>query len=287
MEVILAKSAGFCFGVKRAMDKVEEQIKANDGSRRIYTYGPIIHNSEVVADLASRGVSVINTPDEIPQIAGQIMVIRSHGVPRSVYEEAEKYGVKIVDATCPFVKKIHRAAEEKGLEGYHLLIIGDPAHPEVQGITGWCSGDFTVVNTEEEIQNLSVSTEKKLCVVAQTTFNAQKFKHFVEIINKKGYDTHIINTICNATAVRQCEAADISMQADTMLVIGDLRSSNTRKLVEISRSNCKDTYHIETVRDLSAADLQLGKCVGITAGASTPNYLIQEVLLYVRGNHFQ
>ena len=283
MEVILAESAGFCFGVKRAMDKVEEKIRGSEGFRKIYTYGPIIHNSEVVEDLKSKGVSVINTPDEIRSIAGQTMIIRSHGVSKDIYELAGDNDIDLVDATCPFVKKIHDIVKEKSREGYHIVIIGDAAHPEVQGIVGWCPGSCTVVNTEEEAENLDINTASKLAIVAQTTFNAQKFKHFVEIISEKGYDTNVINTICNATAIRQCEAADISMKADIMLVIGDSRSSNTRKLYEICKSNCKDTYHIQTVRDLSSADLQSGKCVGITAGASTPNHLIQEVLLYVRG----
>ena len=282
MEVKLAESAGFCFGVTRAMNTVEEQIK-NKTDRKIYTYGPIIHNSEVVNDLKKRGVESIDLPEEIPGIAGQIMVIRSHGVSREIYRIAGEHGIEVRDATCPFVKKIHRIVDEKGREGFHVIVIGDAGHPEVQGIVGWASGPVTVINSEEEAEAFGTDKSQKICVVAQTTFNAQKFQYFVEIINKKGYDTNVINTICNATAIRQKEAADISMQADKMLVIGDPKSSNTRKLYEICRSNCKDTYHIQTVKDLNNADLQSGTCVGITAGASTPNYIIQEVLLYVRG----
>lgn len=287
MEVILAENAGFCFGVKRAVDKVYEQIEQNADGRKIYTYGPIIHNREVVEDLRSKGVEVIEEKDQIPEIAGQILIIRSHGVAREIYDLAARYDIKIIDATCPFVKKIHNIVSEKGNEGYHVVIAGDPSHPEVQGIVGWLSGTYTVINIEEDAEDLSIGGNEKICIVAQTTFNAQKFKHFVEIISKKGYDTNVINTICNATAIRQCEAAEISMKADKMLVIGDPRSSNTRKLYEICKSNCNDTYHIQTVKDLASADLRSGTCVGITAGASTPHYLIQEVLFYVRGNHFQ
>lgn len=287
MEVILAKNAGFCFGVKRAVDQVYEQIELNNGRRRICTFGPIIHNREVVEDLRSKGVEVIEDADEIPELKGQIMIIRSHGVPKEIYDLAEANDVEIIDATCPFVRKIHNIVAEKGKEGFHVVIAGDATHPEVEGIVSWCTGPFTVVNTEEEVRSFTADPGQDIVVVAQTTFNAQKFKHFVEILKEKGYDTNVINTICNATAIRQSEAAEISMRADKMLVIGDPRSSNTRKLYEICRSNCNDTYHIQTVKDLSSADLRSGTCVGITAGASTPHYLIQEVLFYVRGNHFQ
>ena len=283
MEAILAESAGFCFGVKRAMDKVNEQIDKSDGSRKIYTYGPIIHNSEVVNDLKSRGVGIIEGTDELERIRGQILIIRSHGVAKEVYDKAAGYDITVEDATCPFVSKIHSIVSEKGKEGYHIVITGDRTHPEVEGIIGWSEGPVTVINTEEEARNYEAEKDEKICVVSQTTFNAQRFKHFVEIINEKGYDTLVINTICNATAVRQEEAADLSAHADKMIVIGDRLSSNTKKLVDICRSNCTDTYHIQTVRDLTLADLQSGTCVGITAGASTPNHLIQEVLLYVRG----
>ena len=287
MEVKLAESAGFCFGVKRAVDKVYEQIEKADGSKKIYTYGPIIHNQEVVNDLKSKGVETIDEPEKIADISGQIMIIRSHGVARDIYERAARNNITLEDATCPFVKKIHNIVSEKGKEGYHVVIIGDASHPEVRGIVGWSEGPVTVLGCEEEVRKFDIAKDKKICVVAQTTFNAQKFKHFVEIIRENGYDTNVINTICNATAIRQSEAADISMSVDKMIVIGDAKSSNTKKLVDICRSNCKDTYHIQTVKDLLSADLQSGKCVGITAGASTPNYLIREVLLYVRGNDFQ
>ncbi len=287
MEVILAKNAGFCFGVKRAVDQVYEQIELNNGRRKICTFGPIIHNREVVEDLRSKGVEVIENAVEIPELKGQIMIIRPHGVPKEIYDLAEANDVEIIDATCPFVRKIHNIVAEKGKEGFHVVIAGDATHPEVEGIVSWCTGPFTVVNTEEEVRSFTADPGQDIVVVAQTTFNAQKFKHFVEILKEKGYDTNVINTICNATAIRQSEAAEISMRADKMLVIGDPRSSNTRKLYELCRSNCNDTYHIQTVKDLSSADLRSGTCVGITAGASTPHYLIQEVLFYVRGNHFQ
>ncbi len=287
MEVILAESAGFCFGVNRAMDKVNEQIEKSDGKRKIYTYGPIIHNSEVVRDLKEKGVDMIEGINDIPKIAGQIMIIRSHGVSKEVYEAAEANGIEIVDATCPFVKKIHRIVAGKGLEGYTVLIIGDKNHPEVQGIMGWCTGPYETASTEEELSSIKVSKQAKICIVSQTTFSTLKFHKFVEIVQKRGYDTLVISTICSATAERQQEAAEISRRVNKMLVIGDPKSSNTGKLYEICKTYCKGTYHIQTVKDLPETGFQSDECVGITAGASTPHYLIQEVLYHVRGNHFQ
>lgn len=289
MKVILAKSAGFCFGVQRAMDLTLKEVEQSDGSQKIYTYGPLIHNDEVVNDLKAKGVGVIDSPEEIKDIAGQTMVIRSHGVAKEIYDLARENGVKTVDATCPFVKKIHNIVNEKSSEGYTIIVIGDPTHPEVKGIVGWCPGKVYVLQTEDEVRNFKIpdGEDQRLCIVSQTTFNAQKFKYFVEIVTKKRYDTVVINTICSATAVRQQEAAEISGQVDRMIVIGDAKSSNTKKLVEICKAHCTGTYHIQTVRDLPITDLNDDECVGITAGASTPHYLIQEVLLYVRGNHFQ
>ena len=170
-KIVLAESAGFCFGVKRAMDKVEEKIRGSEGFRKIYTYGPIIHNSEVVEDLKSKGVSVINTPDEIRSIAGQTMIIRSHGVSKDIYELAGDNDIDLVDATCPFVKKIHDIVKEKSREGYHIVIIGDAAHPEVQGIMGWCENACDVVKNREELSKIPLKKERRYLLVAQTTFN--------------------------------------------------------------------------------------------------------------------
>ena len=287
MEIRLAGSAGYCFGVQRALDKVYEQIRNNDGKRKIYTYGPIIHNSEVVRDLEEKGVFATEDTDVFRQAQNPVAVIRSHGVERKICEDLEKAGAVIEDATCPFVKKIHKLVEEKTAEGRHVIVIGDKDHPEVKGIVGWSRGKISVIGDEKEAEAFEPGKIEKLLIVSQTTFNKSKFEYLVEIIREKGYDTDIINTICNATSVRQEEAADIARWADTMIVIGDRASSNTQKLYEICRSYCKDTYHIQTVHDLTVQSLQFGKCVGITAGASTPNHIIQEVFVYVRGNHFQ
>lgn len=283
MNVILAETAGFCFGVERAINLVNEQAETAGEGDRIFTYGPIIHNDVVVNELKEKGVFPIEGPEEFPKIAGSKLIIRSHGVAKAIYEEAEKYGISIVDATCPFVKKIHKIVAEESRNGKQIVIIGDKTHPEVSGIIGWAEGDVKVLLNEQEAEQYSPDPKRPCCVVAQTTFNLMKFQYIVEIVKKKGYDIHVVNTICNATQARQKEAESVSRHVDAMIVIGDPKSSNTQKLYDICKTYCKDTYYIQTVQDLETANLQSGISVGITAGASTPNNIIQEVLLNVRG----
>ncbi|EET58161.1 4-hydroxy-3-methylbut-2-enyl diphosphate reductase [Marvinbryantia formatexigens DSM 14469] len=280
MEVIVAKTAGFCFGVHRAVNKVYEQTEK--GAAPIYTYGPIIHNEEVVKDLEARGVRVIGTRGELEQLICGTIVIRSHGVGRDIYSLIRERGLGLVDATCPYVKKIHRIVERESAEGRQIVIIGSDSHPEVEGIKGWCTGQATVIATEEEAEAFIPKEGKKLCVVSQTTFNNNKFKNLVEIISKKGYDSTVINTICNATEERQREAAEIAKQVDAMIVIGGRHSSNTQKLFEICKKECENTYYVQTLVDLEPILLPPVDCVGITAGASTPNHIIKEVYTYVR-----
>ena len=281
MEVKVAKSAGFCFGVKRAVDKVYEEI-SNANGQQIYTYGPIIHNEEVVNDLESKGVKVINTEDELRDIHEGIVVIRSHGVKKEVYDIISANNLKLVDATCPFVKKIHNiVVKEKG-NGRHIVIIGNDNHPEVEGIKGWAQSDYTVISEENEAHKFDLPIEKKICVVSQTTFNYNNFKYLVEIITKKGYDIIVLNTICNATNERQTEARDIASEVEAMIVIGGKHSSNTQKLYDICKQECNLTYYIQTIDDLDLSKLQSVSCVGITAGASTPNNIIEEVHTNVR-----
>ena len=281
MKTVVAKSAGFCFGVKRAVDKVYEEISNANGGQ-IYTYGPIIHNEEVVNDLENKGVKVINSKDELVQIKDGIVVIRSHGVEKEIYDIIEKNGLKLVDATCPFVKKIHNIVVEEKKNGRHIVIIGNDNHPEVEGIKGWAESDYTVISNEDEAYMFDLSIEKKVCVVSQTTFNYNKFKELVEIISKKGYDIIVLNTICNATNERQTEAKDIASKVDAMIVIGGKHSSNTQKLYDICKQECNLTYYIQTIDDLDLSKLQSASCVGITAGASTPNNIIEEVHTNVR-----
>ena len=281
MKVIKAKSAGFCFGVKRAVDTVYEQVKENQ-NLPIYTYGPIIHNEEVVKDLEQKGVIVLRSEEELDTLEKGTVIIRSHGVAKDVYDRLESKKIQIVDATCPFVKKIHNIVQKHSEMGENIIIIGNPEHPEVQGIKGWAGDHVEVFQTKEEAENYSCEQGKKICIVAQTTFNYNKFKELVEIIDEKGYNITIKNTICNATEERQTEARDIARKVSAMIVIGDKSSSNTRKLYEICKGECENTFYIQTLKDLDLKSLNLVNSIGITAGASTPNNIIEEVYTNVR-----
>lgn len=273
MEVTLAKTAGFCFGVKRAVDTVYNEVGHGD----VYTFGPIIHNEEVIQDLKNKGVNVIDTPEQLEHLQSGTVVIRSHGVKKEIYDLIEKQSLKLVDATCPFVKKIHNIVEKESSSGKQIIIIGNRKHPEVEGICGWCHNNPVVLETEEEAEKLELSGSNEVVLVSQTTFNHNKFNKMVEIFEKKGYNITVYNTICNATEERQKEAASIAKQVDAMIVIGGMNSSNTQKLYDISKKECANTYYIQTLVDLDLAAFESVSRVGITAGASTPNYIIKEV----------
>lgn len=275
MEITVAKSAGFCFGVQRAVDSVYKELEENLG--KIYTFGPIIHNEQVVEDLNKRGIEVIDTVEQLKEIKEGTVVIRSHGVAKEIYDILEQQKLKMVDATCPFVKKIHNIVLDESNNGKTIIIIGNDNHPEVEGIKGWVNGEVIVINKEEQIEKLSLPEQTKACIVSQTTFNHNKFKYLVEIIRKKGYDITVVNTICNATHVRQVEAQKISSKVDGMIVIGGKNSSNTQKLYDICRNECENTFYVQTVKDLNLHELKSLKSIGITAGASTPKNIIEEV----------
>ncbi len=281
MEVILAQNAGFCFGVQRAVEKVYEQTGLG---KKIYTYGPIIHNEEVVRDLEERGVTVIESPKELEALSGGTVVIRSHGVPRSIYEIMRRKGLECVDATCPFVKRIHNTVEKESENGKRIIIIGNEGHPEVEGIMGWSKTPAVVIESAWEAENFVPLEGEKLCIVSQTTFNYNKFKELVEIFEKKGYNVTVVNTICNATEERQTQARRIAAMVDAMIVIGGKHSSNTRKLYEICKEKCVSTHFIQTLEDLHLELPKTAALVGITAGASTPNNIIEEVQNHVRIN---
>ena len=276
MEVLLAKTAGFCFGVKRAVDTVYKQLDMA-GDKRIYTYGPIIHNEEVIKDLESRGVNVIRSEEDLVQAKGGIVIIRSHGVPKRICDRLEALGINYVDATCPFVKKIHKIASDAKEAGKHLVIIGNGQHPEVLGILGWAGEDARVISSREEALAFKSPKDRQICIVAQTTYNYNKFKELVEIVSERAYDIIVHNTICSATKERQEEALSIAERVDAMIVVGDIHSSNTQKLYEICRNACSNTYYIQTLGDLDMNQLGSVETVGITAGASTPNNIIEEV----------
>ena len=274
MNIKLAKSAGFCFGVKRAVDMVYAAISCGD---KVYTYGEIIHNDEVVQDLSNRGVQLIHSLEELKTISEGTIIIRSHGISKEIYDEIKKSNLEIIDATCPFVKKIHKIVKEQSDLCRDIVIIGNNNHPEVEGIKGWCNNNVIVIETAEQAENYEVEIGKKVCIVAQTTFSYKKFQDLVEIFSKKGYDILALNTICNATEERQTEARELAKHSDAMIVIGGRHSSNTQKLYEISKKECENTYYIQTLNDLDLKKFKSFRCVGITAGASTPNNIIKEV----------
>jgi 4-hydroxy-3-methylbut-2-enyl diphosphate reductase len=283
-EIILAKSAGFCFGVERAVNKVYEEA---DGGGRIYTYGPIIHNREVVADLEARNVHVVESEEEVRALHDATVIIRSHGVSRDTDQLIRDSARKCIDATCPFVKRIHRTVETESAAGRKIVIIGNPVHPEVIGIMGWSSTPVTVIQTAEEALRFAGEhdgAQQEICVVAQTTFNANKFQDLVEILKKRSYNVLCVNTICNATHERQSEAKAIAARADIMIVIGDRSSSNSAKLYEICRKECPATHFIQTWNDLHLTLTGAEKVIGITAGASTPKNIIEEVYNHVRAD---
>ena len=281
IEVKLAKTAGFCFGVKRAVDTVYKEAEKN--KERIYTFGPIIHNEQVVSDLEKNGVFVVNSTEELKTLKpGTTVIVRSHGVGKSVYDLMEQCELHVVDATCPFVKKIHRIVERESAAGKHIIIIGNDKHPEVEGIKGWVRGMATVIETAKEAEDFTAMKGEQLCIVSQTTFNYNIFQDLVDIISKKGYDVESINTNCNATEERQTEAKIIAGSVDSMIVIGGSHSSNTQKLFEICKKECENTCYIQTLEDLDIESLKGAKTVGITAGATTPNNIIEEVQKHVR-----
>lgn len=271
MEILLSKSAGFCFGVQNAIEKAENAASKGDG---VYTYGPIIHNNQVVEDLKKKGVNVINDIEDVRK--DYSVIVRSHGISKEENEGLIEKGANIIDATCPYVLHIHKIVEEKYNLGYRIIIIGDPNHPEVKGINGWCSNSAIIINYEDDVNN--INSNEKLCIVSQTTFNQEKWYSIVSKIIKLSKEIVIYNTICNATQLRQSEALELSKKVDAMIVIGGLDSSNSRKLYEICKENCERTMFVETEEQLNLQDLEGVNTVGITAGASTPENVIKNVI---------
>ncbi len=281
-EVVLCEHAGFCFGANRGVDEIEKSLKESD--KPIYTYGPILNNATLVKNYEKRGVRVISDVSDLKDCTPGKIIIRCHGVPRATYEALLATGFEVYDATCPFVKRIHRIVEKQSSLGDKIVVVGNPKHPEVIGIVGWSFNDATVIETKNDISKISKNSNENICVVAQTTFNRIKFEELVEIIKKNSYNVNVMNTICDATSVRQSEAFDLSKKAEVMIVIGDKQSSNSRKLFEICEANCKNTYFIQSLLDIKGKLPKTSGLVGITAGASTPKYIIEEVQNYVRND---
>lgn len=271
MSITIAETAGFCYGVKRAVDEAYK-LAAEEG--KFATLGELIHNSFVVADLENKGIKAYERVEDIPK--DTTVILRTHGVSADVIGEIEKRGMEYRDLTCPFVAKIHKIVKKHYEEGYKIVIIGDENHPEVKGINGWCNNEaFITYSTEQNFDG--IFNDNKVCVVAQTTINRKIFGQIVQNIKKTCQDPLIFDTICSATRDRQSEAEELAEHADVMLVVGGKHSSNTKKLFEICKGSCPETYLIETYEDIPHG-LYKNKRIGITAGASTPGCIIEEVL---------
>ena len=275
MSVTVAKNAGFCFGVSRAVELVEQAAAAG---KRVVTLGPIIHNRHVVERFRQMGVEVIEAPEEAEP--GDTVIIRSHGVSRAVYRNLEERGVEIIDATCPFVKRIHGIVSRAAEEGRLSIIIGTPTHPEVEGIAGWC-GEYRVFESLEDLKNWAESREdlknSAICMVSQTTSTESLWKSCGNFAKKQFTNLKIFDTICRATEYRQSEAAQLSEICQAMVVVGDLKSSNTGRLAMICREHCGKVFLVDNATELKAEDFRGVTDVGITAGASTPAWIIKEV----------
>ena len=275
-EIKVAKSAGFCFGVDRAVKLVYGELEK--GNKSVATLGPIIHNADVVNDLTDKGVRIADSVDDLKE--GEKAVIRSHGVGKKIYEGLDQKGNTYIDATCPFVARIHKIVREKTEEGYFILIAGDKDHPEVQGIVGHCDENYYVFKDEDQLKSffskIYKNLEKKLAIVAQTTYNILIWGECLKVIPKDDENILVFDTICNATSQRQSDAALLSKEVDVMIVVGGKNSSNTIKLYNVCSENCP-SYHIENADELYSLNLKNAEKIGITAGASTPAYIIKEV----------
>lgn len=280
--ITLAKSAGFCFGVDRAVKLVYKEL---DKGGKVCTFGPIIHNQNVVDDLKRKGVRIIEKIDELEP--DERVVIRSHGVGKSIYDEIAEKGNQCIDATCPFVSKIHKIVREKSEQGYEIMIAGDLFHPEVEGIVGHCIKKPVVFRDEQELKKFFLKNpeflKKKVAIVAQTTYNIIRWRLCLDMLPKDNPDIEIFETICNATAARQSNAIELAKKSDAMIVIGGMHSSNTVKLYNVCSQYCP-SYHIEDSGGLDGINLSYAKNIGITAGASTPAYIIKEVQSHMSEN---
>ena len=271
MDIKLAKSAGFCFGVKRAV----EYAYSKEGQNNVYTYGPIIHNKTVTDDLEKKGIKITEDFDAVKD--GEL-IIRSHGVPPTVYKQLEDRGIKYTDCTCPFVKKIHNIVEENYRSNKAIIIVGNREHPEIIGINGRCENSAITSNTASQAQEIELDKDTEYALVVQTTFQLDVFNNIISVLKGKSNNIKIYNTICSATSDRQKEAVEIAKSVDKMVVLGDKNSSNTKKLYEISKKFCKNVYLCETICDLQLQNISFNDKIGVTAGASTPPEIIKEAV---------
>ncbi|MCR5303597.1 MAG: 4-hydroxy-3-methylbut-2-enyl diphosphate reductase [Lachnospiraceae bacterium] len=284
MKIETAETAGFCFGVQRAVDTVKEFCGKCD---KVYTYGPVVHNEDVVRELSDMGISVIDSEDGLDSLQeGECIVIRAHGVPEATVEKMRSSGADVVDATCPFVAKIHKTVVRESSEGRKVIIVGRKEHPEVIGIMGWCPGECSVIaDIDEAGDYIRKNLENKgfpTTIVAQTTYNHEKFQDIVELFKKNSYNVKAVDTVCGATRERQSEAGELAGRVQAMIVIGGRNSSNSAKLYEICKERCEKTLFISSASELDPELLKGAEHIGITAGASTPKQIIEEVIENVR-----
>lgn len=283
MKILKADKIGFCFGVNNAVKKAIEELNT---SKKLYCYGDIIHNKDVIDKLSHMGMVTINELNELEKVDDAKVLIRSHGVGRQVIDLLNKNNIGYIDATCPKVKRIHKIVEDFSKEGYDIIIIGDKNHPEVKGIIGWIPENvqYLTANTFSELAELPLKKNKNYCLVAQTTFFHNIFDKMVEFLDKNSYtNIKVHNTICTATRDRQNSCQEVAAISDLMLVIGGKKSSNTKKLYELCKSKCEHTYLIENYKEIPYEFIKNKKLkVGIAAGASTPDWVIEEVIINVR-----
>ena len=269
----IAEHSGFCFGVKQAIETAEKVIRGSSSDGHVYSFGQLIHNKSVNEELKSKGLIITDDFDDIPD--GSTVIVRSHGEPESFYTEAEKRGYNIVDATCPFVARIHKLVSDAYKAGKNIIIVGNSTHPEVIGINGWCSGKAFICESSEDARDFD---HDSAFIVCQTTSKRETFEEIVSMLEQKGVKCEINNTICNATRERQEAAADLARESDCMIVIGGSNSSNSRKLAEICSKECENTYFIENSSDLPLKEVRKYCKIGVAAGASTPEREIKEVI---------
>lgn len=279
MEIIVGKYAGFCAGVTNAVVKTEEALKENS---KIYCLGELIHNNQVMQKLQEHGLIVIDDLKEIKE--KKKIIVRAHGIPKQVYKQADENGLELIDLTCPKVLNIHKKVEEYVNNGYYIFLVGEKKHPEIVGTYSFCSECGSIIEKmeyiDESIEIFKNSKYKKVVVISQTTFSSEKFDKIADEIRKKipqNIEVIIDKTICNATDLRQKETSKISKEVDLMIIIGGKNSSNTKKLYEISKENCKNVLLIETKEELDMEYIKKFNKVGIMAGASTPKWIIEEV----------
>ena len=281
MEIILGKYAGFCNGVKNVVEKTNKILEENGPT---YCLGELAHNKNLIEELSKKGLKIIENIEE----AKERIIIRAHGIPKEIYKKLEEKNIEILDYTCPYVLAIHKIAEEKAKENYFIVLVGVREHPETIGTISFCGENSEIIENEEdvekEIQKFKKSNLEKIYVIAQTTINANKFNKIIEKIKEhvEEENVEVKNTICNSTKTRQDETIQIAKEVDVMIIIGGKNSSNTKKLYEVAKEECKNTYLIESYNELEKEEIVRYNKIGIMAGASTPQNVIDDVIKYIK-----